>query len=139
LIDDAVEAATPGVSKTTSLLNLPLNVLTAVIIGVVAVCCLVLTVLAYFVRREFGYVTCCQLNHARISLREVEQADMIAGKGTASSVRTSRSADTIADSRCLSVLSTSARSLPLDSGSNSSGSVSPALLLVPLCKVMADV
>lgn len=39
---------------TNTLLNLPLNVLTAVIIGVVSAGCLILTVLAYFVRREFG-------------------------------------------------------------------------------------
>jgi hypothetical protein len=54
LIDDAT--ATGDSPPSTNLLNLPLNVLTAVIIGVVSICCLILSVLAYFVRREFGQV-----------------------------------------------------------------------------------
>jgi hypothetical protein len=34
--------------------TIPLNVLTGVLIGVVATGCVVLTLLAYFIRREFG-------------------------------------------------------------------------------------
>ena len=41
-------------STSSSLLSLPLNVLTAVVIGVVATGSLALVMLTYFVRREFG-------------------------------------------------------------------------------------
>lgn len=37
--------------------TIPLNVLTAVLIGVIAGGCIALTVLAYCIRREFGYVS----------------------------------------------------------------------------------
>lgn len=39
--------------------TIPLNVLTAVLIAVIAVGCVGLTVLAYCIRREFGYTSLC--------------------------------------------------------------------------------
>jgi hypothetical protein len=48
------------------LMSLPLNVLTYVIIGVVAACSVILVILAYYLRREFGYVILSKFNQANL-------------------------------------------------------------------------
>ena len=54
--DNLADSLDKGPSEAKTLLTLPLNVLTAVVIAVITICCLVLLVLAYFIRREFGYI-----------------------------------------------------------------------------------
>ncbi|CAD6585312.1 MAG: Polypeptide release factor (eRF1) in translation termination [Tremellales sp. Tagirdzhanova-0007] len=53
--DNLADSLDKGPSEAKTLLTLPLNVLTAVVIAVITICCLVLLVLAYFIRREFGW------------------------------------------------------------------------------------
>jgi hypothetical protein len=54
ILGDNLSTSLTGDSTTTSLLTLPLNVLTAVIIAVVAICCVILVILTLILRREFG-------------------------------------------------------------------------------------
>ncbi|WWD18073.1 hypothetical protein CI109_102520 [Kwoniella shandongensis] len=56
ILGDNLSEELTGDSNRTTLLTLPLNVLTALIIAVVAVSCLVLTVLSYYLQREFGWL-----------------------------------------------------------------------------------
>ncbi|KAK8865748.1 hypothetical protein IAR55_000895 [Kwoniella newhampshirensis] len=56
ILGDNLSEELTGNDDRTTLLTLPLNVLTALIIAVVAVCCLVLSVLCVFLQREFGWL-----------------------------------------------------------------------------------
>jgi hypothetical protein len=55
ILDGNLENGLTGAEQGRSLLTLPLNILTGIVIGVVATSCLALSVLTIKLRREFGW------------------------------------------------------------------------------------